>query len=66
MEGKVKCTKLNFESVFYIFLKELKVMGTIICQTCEKVIEHINIEKVVTLYGKCTECSTQSCRDRNN
>ncbi|WP_091588276.1 GapA-binding peptide SR1P [Alteribacillus bidgolensis] len=41
-------------------------MGTIICQTCEKVIEHINIEKVVTLYGKCTECSTQSCRDRNN
>ncbi len=31
-------------------------MGVIICQSCGKVIEHFEAEKVSTLYGTC--CNT--------
>ncbi|QHE52039.1 MULTISPECIES: GapA-binding peptide SR1P [Pontibacillus] len=36
-------------------------MGTIICQDCQRVIEHFEDEKVSTLYGNC--CS--SCKSKN-
>ncbi|WP_246944099.1 GapA-binding peptide SR1P [Bacillus pinisoli] len=32
-------------------------MGVIICQTCEKTIEHFEEEKVTTLYAKCHTCT---------
>ncbi|QIZ08410.1 GapA-binding peptide SR1P [Priestia megaterium] len=31
-------------------------MGTIICQICNKTIDHFENEKVSTLYGQCTCC----------
>ncbi|HLS35182.1 MAG TPA: GapA-binding peptide SR1P [Bacillota bacterium] len=31
-------------------------MGTIVCQGCQKIIEHFKHEKVSTLYGKCKKC----------
>ncbi|WP_096435590.1 GapA-binding peptide SR1P [Alteribacter populi] len=33
-------------------------MGVIVCQSCEKVIEHYDSEKVSTLYGNCCEHCT--------
>lgn len=33
-------------------------MGTIICQTCEKILAHYEDEKVSTLYGVCPHCRT--------
>ncbi|MCA1023423.1 GapA-binding peptide SR1P [Halobacillus litoralis] len=32
-------------------------MGTIVCQDCQKVIEHYENEKVSTLYGTCPTCT---------
>jgi hypothetical protein len=32
-------------------------MGVIICQSCEKTIEHFEEEKVTTLYATCNNCS---------
>ncbi|WP_163530315.1 GapA-binding peptide SR1P [Halobacillus ihumii] len=32
-------------------------MGTIVCQNCQKVIEHFENEKVSTLYSKCPSCN---------
>ncbi|CDQ28197.1 GapA-binding peptide SR1P [Halobacillus karajensis] len=32
-------------------------MGTIVCQDCQKVIEHYENEKVATLYGTCPTCN---------
>ncbi|MBM7659525.1 hypothetical protein JOC85_000292 [Bacillus mesophilus] len=32
-------------------------MGVIICQTCEKTIEHFDEEKVTTLYATCNTCT---------
>ncbi|MFC0523977.1 GapA-binding peptide SR1P [Pontibacillus salicampi] len=34
-------------------------MGTIVCQDCQKVIEHFENEKVSTLYGTCPSCPSQ-------
>ncbi|MFC4556965.1 GapA-binding peptide SR1P [Virgibacillus kekensis] len=34
-------------------------MGTIICQDCQKVVEHYDDEKVTTLYGKCPTCNSK-------
>ncbi len=31
-------------------------MGTIVCQDCQKVIEHYEGEKVATLYSTCPSC----------
>lgn len=31
-------------------------MGIIVCQTCEKTIDHFDDEKVSTLYGVCPHC----------
>ncbi|WP_343841507.1 GapA-binding peptide SR1P [Salinibacillus aidingensis] len=31
-------------------------MGTIVCQDCQRVIDHFEDEKVTTLYGKGCEC----------
>jgi hypothetical protein len=31
-------------------------MGIIVCQTCEKTIDHFDDEKVSTLYGVCSRC----------
>lgn len=28
-------------------------MGTIVCQSCNKVIEHFDYEKATVLFGKC-------------
>ncbi|MBA2174322.1 GapA-binding peptide SR1P [Halobacillus locisalis] len=33
-------------------------MGTIVCQDCQKVIEHYENEKVSTLYSTCPTCHT--------
>ena len=36
-------------------------MGTIICQSCEEIIEFFEAEKTVVLYGVCQErCSCDS------
>ncbi|MBU8906743.1 GapA-binding peptide SR1P [Desertibacillus haloalkaliphilus] len=35
-------------------------MGIIVCQSCEKTIEHFEGEKVSTLYAKSTEC--ENCK----
>ncbi|MCP3030668.1 GapA-binding peptide SR1P [Halobacillus sp. A1] len=35
-------------------------MGTIICQDCQKVIEHYENEKVSTIYSKCPSCNQPS------
>ncbi|HLR80342.1 MAG TPA: GapA-binding peptide SR1P [Bacillota bacterium] len=32
-------------------------MGTIICQDCQQIIEHFEIEKVTILYGVCPNCN---------
>ncbi|WP_164217845.1 GapA-binding peptide SR1P [Virgibacillus sp. YIM 98842] len=32
-------------------------MGTIVCQDCQKVIEHYNEVKVTTLYSTCPTCN---------
>ncbi|WP_226578361.1 GapA-binding peptide SR1P [Halobacillus litoralis] len=32
-------------------------MGTIVCQDCQKVIEHYENEKVSTLYSTCPTCN---------
>ncbi|WP_082684081.1 GapA-binding peptide SR1P [Lentibacillus amyloliquefaciens] len=32
-------------------------MGTIVCQDCQKVIEHFNDVKVTTYYGACPTCA---------
>ncbi|MCT8139085.1 GapA-binding peptide SR1P [Anaerobacillus sp. CMMVII] len=39
-------------------------MGVIVCQTCGKVIEHFEAEKVSTLYGTCcNDCNkNQQCK----
>jgi DNA-directed RNA polymerase subunit RPC12/RpoP len=34
-------------------------MGTIVCQTCNRTIDHFEDEKVTTLYAKCPDCSCQ-------
>ncbi|MFS0672299.1 GapA-binding peptide SR1P [Ornithinibacillus sp. 179-J 7C1 HS] len=31
-------------------------MGTIVCQKCQKTIEHYENEKVAVLYGTCQKC----------
>lgn len=36
-------------------------MGVIVCQTCGKVVDHFEAEKVSTLYGKCCDdCKNKS------
>lgn len=37
------------------------MMGTIICQTCNSIIEHFDGEKVTVLYAKCgcKECKNK-------
>jgi hypothetical protein len=30
-------------------------MGVIVCQSCNKVIEHFEARKITTLYGKCSK-----------
>lgn len=41
-------------------IKGVNGMGVIVCQTCGKVIEHFEAEKVSTLYGTCCEnCKTK-------
>jgi hypothetical protein len=35
----------------------MRNMGIIVCQTCERTIEHFEEEKVTTLYAKCNTCS---------
>ncbi|UOE92994.1 MULTISPECIES: GapA-binding peptide SR1P [Bacillaceae] len=37
-------------------------MGIIVCQTCNKTIEHIPSEKVMTLYAKGNDC--QKCKNK--
>ncbi|MFG6119124.1 MULTISPECIES: GapA-binding peptide SR1P [Thalassobacillus] len=32
-------------------------MGTIVCQDCQKIIEHYEDEKVSTLYSTCPSCN---------
>lgn len=32
------------------------MMGIIVCQECNNTIEHIEEEKVTTLYSKCDDC----------
>ncbi|MDY0408058.1 GapA-binding peptide SR1P [Virgibacillus soli] len=34
-------------------------MGTIICQDCQKIIEHFDDVKVSTLYGTCSSCNNR-------
>ncbi|WP_181348968.1 GapA-binding peptide SR1P [Thalassobacillus sp. CUG 92003] len=34
-------------------------MGTIVCQDCQRVIEHYENEKVSTLYSKCPTCDSE-------
>lgn len=41
-------------------------MGIIICQTCDRIIEHIEYEKVTTLYGKCSEYCAKPCKEPEN
>jgi hypothetical protein len=43
-------------------------MGTIVCQSCERTIEHFEEEKVTTLYATSTNCTCDSERtdDRNH
>ena len=41
-------------------LKGVNEMGVIVCQTCGKVIEHFEAEKVSTLYGTCCD----SCKNK--
>jgi hypothetical protein len=38
-------------------------VGIIVCQTCEKTIEHFDDEKVSTLYGVCPHC--HDCHQEN-
>ncbi|MDX5475896.1 MAG: GapA-binding peptide SR1P [Bacillaceae bacterium] len=38
-------------------------MGTIICQTCNSMIDHFEDEKVTTLYSKCTDCNCPKCEE---
>ncbi|EGL82463.1 uncharacterized conserved protein, contains two CXXC motifs [Caldalkalibacillus thermarum TA2.A1] len=39
-------------------------MGEIVCQTCEKTIEHFEAEKVSVLYGVCPGC--HECEELKN
>ncbi|MBM7095975.1 MULTISPECIES: GapA-binding peptide SR1P [Alteribacter] len=41
-------------------------MGVIVCQSCEKVIEHYENEKVSTLYGNCCEQCADEASLMNN
>ncbi|SDJ04414.1 GapA-binding peptide SR1P [Salimicrobium sp. PL1-032A] len=34
-------------------------MGTIVCQDCQRVIEHYEDEKVSTLYSTCPTCNSK-------
>ncbi|WP_456275648.1 GapA-binding peptide SR1P [Bacillus sp. AK128] len=35
-------------------------MGIIICQSCERTIDHVEEEKVSTLYATCNSCTCNS------
>lgn len=39
-------------------------MGVIVCQSCGKIIEHFEAEKITTLYGKCTKESCKSSQQK--
>lgn len=41
-------------------------MGTIVCQTCEKTIEHYEDVKVSVLYGVCPHCHTCETKEKKN
>ncbi|GIN37684.1 GapA-binding peptide SR1P [Heyndrickxia oleronia] len=40
-------------------------MGTLVCQDCNKIIDHFEDEKVTVLYSNCKTCSEIS-EDLNN
>ncbi|MEJ8544647.1 GapA-binding peptide SR1P [Brevibacillus borstelensis] len=41
-------------------------MGTIVCQSCESIIEHFESNQVKTLYGKCTgDCKHEETMKQN-
>jgi hypothetical protein len=37
----------------------MTVLGILICQECNEVIDYLDEEKVSKLYGKCTHCNEQ-------
>ncbi|UCZ51880.1 GapA-binding peptide SR1P [Bacillus shivajii] len=38
-------------------------MGSIVCQTCEEIIEWYEDEKVSVLYGSCCDCADEKQLD---
>ncbi|WP_096189278.1 GapA-binding peptide SR1P [Evansella halocellulosilytica] len=40
-------------------------MGSIICQTCDQIIEWYEDEKVSVLYGSCCNCGEEKQVDTN-
>jgi phosphoribosylformylglycinamidine (FGAM) synthase-like enzyme len=50
-----------FDSVF-INEEGMRNMGIIVCQSCERTIEHFEEEKVTTLYAKCNSCTCNSTK----
>jgi len=36
--------------------EEVRLMGTIVCQCCDRVIAHFDDEKVNVLFGVCPAC----------
>lgn len=36
--------------------EEVQLMGTIVCQCCDRVIAHVDDEKVNVLFGVCAAC----------
>lgn len=42
-------------------------MGSIVCQSCEQVIDYYEDEKVTVLYGKCcSECGKEGLEHTHN
>jgi hypothetical protein len=56
--------KDNNDSVFTT-TKGMRKMGIIVCQSCEKTIEHFEEEKVTTLYAKCNTCTCHGAKEEN-
>jgi len=44
---------------FSIYHERENKMGTIVCQSCNSVIDHFEDEKVSILYSNCCECCDQ-------
>ncbi len=43
-----------------LWKREMNSLGIIVCQKCERTIDHFEEEKVTTLYANCNSCLSES------